>query len=224
MQNRAREGVSRAPDRPITTLRLRLEATLPRTGNQQRSKDLDPTAQLPPYRDSIQTLRLSLDVTDLTQPKGYPISNHSRPRDDQRARPYLLPPTELRWRRRVPRRATMAGMPTTLHGTQSLDIPGAKWNWEEGEHGELVITLSPALPWSVHGVPWMRDSGDKLDAPRSPSCSAIATNANRKHGWSRLAARKAPIWRRAQRTTVAHRFGAATNYSSHGSWRWRSTR
>jgi hypothetical protein len=96
MQNCTREGVSRAPDRPITTLRLRLEATLPRTGNQQRSEDLDPTAQLPPYRDSIQTLRLSLDVTDLTQPKGYPISNRSRPRDDQRARPYLLPPTELR--------------------------------------------------------------------------------------------------------------------------------
>jgi hypothetical protein len=93
MQIRTHEGVLRAPDRPITTLRLRLEATLLRTGNQQRLEDLDPTALLHPYCDSIQTLRLTLDVTDLTQPKGYPISNRSRPRDDQWARPYLLPPT-----------------------------------------------------------------------------------------------------------------------------------
>ena len=93
MQICAREGVSRALDRSITTLRLRLETTLLRTGNQQRSEDLDPTALLPPYRDSIQTLCLTLDVTDPTQPKGYPISNRSRPHDDQRARPYLLPPT-----------------------------------------------------------------------------------------------------------------------------------
>ena len=44
MQNCTSEGVSRALDRPITTLRLRLEATLPRIGNQQRSEDLNPTA------------------------------------------------------------------------------------------------------------------------------------------------------------------------------------
>jgi hypothetical protein len=123
-----------------------------------------------------------------------------------------------------PATVTIAGLPTAHHGAQSLNTLGAKWNWGEGEHGERVLTLSPTLFQSVHSKPRMRDGGGKLDALRSPSCPAIATNANRRHGRSLLAARKAPIWHRALRTTVAHGFGAAAGYGSHGSRRLCSTR